>query len=213
MESLYHQTNKLVQETQHRFSQLEKVNSANTESVEKELQARIDQITSNCEKLDIMLFKEPVQRRQNAKLRIDQLKYDNQHLQAGLRMFQHRQYQRLREEQDREELLNRRFTQNSEADTSIFIDHTLQHNMSLQNANRGVDVILQSGSSILENLRDQRTTIKGAHRRLYDIANTLGLSNHTMKLIERRAYQDKFILLGGMIFTLFVIGIVIVYFT
>jgi hypothetical protein len=83
----------------------------------------------------------------------------------------------------------------------------------LQNANRGVDDMLQSGVGILENLRDQRMTLKGAHRRLYDIANTLGLSNTTMRLIERRAYQDKFILVFGMLFTLTVIGLIVVYCT
>ncbi|XP_067014476.2 Golgi SNAP receptor complex member 2 isoform X2 [Anabrus simplex] len=170
----------------------------------------------NCERLDILLYKEPVQRRQNAKLRIDQLKYDNQHLQAGLRMFQHRQYQRQQEQRDREELLSRRFTHNSassDGDTSILIDHSLQHHMSLQNANRGVDDMIRSGSGILENLRDQRSTLKGAHRRLFDIANTLGLSNTTMRLIERRAYQDKFVLIGGMLVTCVVIALVVVYLT
>jgi Golgi SNAP receptor complex protein 2 len=83
----------------------------------------------------------------------------------------------------------------------------------LQNANRGIDDMLQSGVGILENLRDQRVTVKGAHRRLYDIANTLGLSNTTMRLIERRAYQDKFILIGGMLFTLIVICLIVVYCT
>jgi len=82
-----------------------------------------------------------------------------------------------------------------------------------QNANRGVDDLLQSGSGILENLRDQRMTVKRAHRRLFDIANTLGLSNTTMRFIERRAYQDQFILFGGMVFTLIVIGLIVVYCT
>lgn len=82
-----------------------------------------------------------------------------------------------------------------------------------QNANHGVDDLLQSGAGILENLRDQRMTIKSAHRRLYDIANTLGLSNTTMRFIERRAYQDQFILFGGMVFTLIVIGLIVVYCT
>jgi Snare region anchored in the vesicle membrane C-terminus. len=82
-----------------------------------------------------------------------------------------------------------------------------------QNANHGVDDLLQSGAGILENLRDQRMTVKSAHRRLYDIANTLGLSNTTMRFIERRAYQDQFILFGGMVFTLIVIGLIVVYCT
>ena len=40
------------------------------------------------------------------------------------------------------------------------IDHALQHNMSLQNADRGISDLLSSGSSILTSLRDQRVTLK-----------------------------------------------------
>lgn len=63
----------------------------------------------------------------------------------------------------------------------------------------------------MESLRDQRTTLKGAHRRLVDMANTLGLSNATMRLIERRVSEDKVILIGGMLITILVIILVIVY--
>lgn len=213
MESLYHQTYKLVQETQHAFVGLERFIGENSEAIEKELQDKINLIARNCERLDLLVYKEPIQKRQSAKLRVDQLKYDNQHLQAGLQMFQQRQRQRAREEREREELLSRRFTQNSsEADTSIFIDYSVQHNMSLQNSNRGVDDMLRTGTVILENLKDQRSTLKGAQKRLFDIANTLGLSNTTMRLIERRVSQDKVILIGGMVVTVIVIIIVLLYF-
>ena len=45
MESLYHQTNKLVQDTQNCFQKLEKCTDAQAESLEREIQARIDSIT------------------------------------------------------------------------------------------------------------------------------------------------------------------------
>lgn len=51
------------------------------------------------------------------------------------------------------------FFQNS-GETSIMIDHALQHNTSLQNADRGISDLLGSGSSILTSLRDQRLTLK-----------------------------------------------------
>ncbi|RZF36634.1 hypothetical protein LSTR_LSTR007337 [Laodelphax striatellus] len=212
MEALYHQTNRLVIETQQCFQQLERNRGGNTESIKDEIQARIDSITSNCERLDILIHKEPVSRRQNAKIRIDQLKYDNQHLQAALRSHLNEIHRKRLEESEREELLNRRFTHETH-DTTIFIDHSVQHNMSLQNANRGVDDMLRSGSGILDSLRSQRDTMKGAHRRIMDIANTLGLSNTTMRLIERRAQEDKYILLAGMIVTCLIIVLVVVYFT
>ena len=73
--------------------------------------------------------------------------------------------------------------------------------------------MLRSGAGILESLRDQRTTLKNAKRRIIDIANTLGLSNTTMRLIEKRAREDKFVLFGGIFITLVVILLVILYLT
>lgn len=44
--------------------------------------------------------------------RVDQLKYDIQHLQSGLRNFQHRRYVREVQERERDELMARTFTTN-----------------------------------------------------------------------------------------------------
>ena len=44
--------------------------------------------------------------------RVNQLKYDYQHLQAALRNIQQRRYTREQDEKDREELLSRTFTAN-----------------------------------------------------------------------------------------------------
>lgn len=110
MEALYHQTNRLVQGTQQCFEKLEKADDINSDAIEREIQARINSITrwvqcdvwwqdfdaratnavsvfvsfSNCERLEILLYKEPLNRRTNGKLRIDQLKYDRVHLQVRL---------------------------------------------------------------------------------------------------------------------------------
>ncbi len=156
--------------------------------------------------------------------------------QTSLQKHQSETRKRLTEEREREELLSRRFTTNK--DTSIYIDYSVEHQRSLQvvfdskvnprinksalfrdyifnlqNANRGVDDLIHSGSSILDSIRDQGSRIKGARRRLLDIGNTLGLSNTTMKYIERRAREDKYILICGMVVTLIVITLVIIYLT
>ncbi len=81
------------------------------------------------------------------------------------------------------------------------IDAALQQHQNMSGAHRDMDELLSSGTSILSSMKDQRTTLKGAHRKILDVANYLGLSNTVMRLIERRAYQDKFILYGGMIAT------------
>lgn len=42
-------------------------------------------IFSNCEKLDVYLYKVPLAQRPNYKMRCDQLKYDNRHLQVSIK--------------------------------------------------------------------------------------------------------------------------------
>lgn len=210
METLYHQTNKLVQETQHLFTQLEKKSTnVAVEEIENAIESKITLINSNCERLDILCLKGPFTHRQNAKMRVDQLKYDSRHLNAALNSWRHQVIRRKREEAEREALLSKKFTTNDQVE--IMIDHNVQHHSSLKNAVHGVDDLLQNGSEILDNLRTQRITLKGAHKKLIDIANTLGLSNTTMRLIEQRTKQDGFILVGGMMMTCIIIVLVILY--
>ncbi|CAI6362248.1 unnamed protein product [Macrosiphum euphorbiae] len=211
MENLYHQTNRLILETQELFHRLE---SSKSELVEADVQSRILTISQNCEHLDILVHKEPVSRRNNAKLRVDQLKYDYQHLQSALRTHQQNQLRRLRVEQEREELLNRRFTRNADMnDTTILIDSSIQHQNSLQGANRGVDDLLGSGASILQSLREQRDRLTSTRNRLTGIFGSLRLSNTTMKYIEKRLKEDRYILYGGMAITILIIIIVMIYFS
>lgn len=51
------------------------------------------------------------------------------------------------EMRDREQLLNRRFTSNTE--TTIDLDYSLQHHNSMQNAHQGIDEMLLTGNLVL----------------------------------------------------------------
>ncbi|XP_069807542.1 Golgi SNAP receptor complex member 2 isoform X2 [Dendropsophus ebraccatus] len=165
MEALYHQSNKHVHEVQSQMGRLESCDKQSVHLVENEIQARIDQIFSNLERLEILSSKEPPTKRQNAKLRVDQLKYDVQHLQTALRNFQHRRYAREQQEREREELMTRSYTTN------------------------------------------------GTQKKILDVANMLGLSNTVMRLIEKRAFQDKAIMIGGMVLTCVFMFLVFKYLT
>jgi len=125
-------------------------------------------------------------------------------------MYQQKKQRREAEHFEREALLTRRFQPN--ADTTIELDYNLQHNTQMQNANKGVDDMISSGGNILDSLRNQRELLKGAKTRMLGIGSTLGLSDHTMRLIERRMSEDKYVMYGGMLVTLIIIGLVIYYF-
>lgn len=151
----------------------------------------------------MLVFKVPTTQRSTAKMRVDQLKYDIRHLQAALQSWQQKKERRELERNERDQLLNRKYTSNS--DTAIDMDYSLQHHNSMLNAHRGVDDMLSTGHSALDSLKSQRDVLKGAHRRILDIGNVLGLSNHTMRLIERRLSEDKYVLFIGMAVTLCVL--------
>merc|ERR1712107_652986 len=110
---------------------------------------------------------------------------------------------REQEARNREMLLNTRFTNEAsrESETSIMIDKALEHQNKLHSTNRYMDDLLGQGSNILENLREQRGTLKGAQKKMLDVLNTLGMSNTVIRLIERRSEGDKYILIGGMLVT------------
>merc|ERR1719245_3003845 len=97
--------------------------------------------------------KEPVQRRQAARQRVDQLKYDIQHLNAALQSMVSRAAMRAQEASDRELLLNTQFTTNEagrESETSIMIDRALEHQNALGRTNRYMDDMLGQGLYIGE---------------------------------------------------------------
>ena len=55
-------------------------------------------------------------------------------------------------------------------------------------------------------------TLQGFRKKMLDVASLLGLSNTVMRHIEKRSEGDKWILFGGMLFTCFVMFLVIRWF-
>lgn len=64
---------------------------------------------------------------------------------------------------------------------------------------RQMDDFLDRGADVLSNLGQQREMLKGAQRRLYSVGTTLGISGDTIRMVERRARQDKWIFWGCVV--------------
>ncbi|PAA88182.1 hypothetical protein BOX15_Mlig002735g3 [Macrostomum lignano] len=202
----FQQTSRLIREIEAALQRVEQSPQDAAPTAEREAQCLIDRFCSECDRLDILVGKQPAVRRQQAKLRADQFRYDCQHLQASLRQLQHRRVARENEEREREALLRTSFTPNDS--TSVLIDRSLAHNDSLNTANKRVDDMLAQGRSVLDNLGDQRAMLKRAHRGMLGVLNTLGLSGTLMRLIERRGSQDKALFFVGCFVTLLIMFLV-----
>jgi len=75
----------------------------------------------------------------------------------------------------------------------------LRENTFFNKTSEQLDEFLDRGRAVLGDLGQQRDMLKGTQRRLYTVANTLGISGDTIRMVERRAKQDKWIFWGGVI--------------
>ena len=71
--------------------------------------------------------------------------------------------------------------------------YALKEHSALANASSQLDDYLARGQAVMDNLAKDRDIMKGTQKRLYSVANTLGVSGDTIRMVERRAKQDKWI--------------------
>jgi Golgi SNAP receptor complex protein 2 len=77
--------------------------------------------------------------------------------------------------------------------------HALREQNFFANTHTALDEYLARGQAVLGDLGQQREMLKGTQKRLYSVANTLGVSGDTIRMIERRAKQDKWIFYAGVV--------------
>lgn len=77
--------------------------------------------------------------------------------------------------------------------------HAFREQSFMSQTNAQLDEFLERGRAVLGDLGDQREMLKGTQRKLYSVANTLGISGDTIRMVERRAKQDKWIFWAGVV--------------
>lgn len=75
--------------------------------------------------------------------------------------------------------------------------HALREQAFFASTNTALDEYILRGQAVLGDLGAQREMLKNTQKRLYSVANTLGVSGDTIRMIERRAKQDKWIFWAG----------------
>ncbi|EGS17176.1 uncharacterized protein CTHT_0064910 [Thermochaetoides thermophila DSM 1495] len=76
--------------------------------------------------------------------------------------------------------------------------HALREQQFFASAHSALDEYIARGQAVLGDLGAQREMLKSTQRKLYSVGNTLGISGDTIRMIERRAMQDKWIFWGGV---------------
>jgi Golgi SNAP receptor complex protein 2 len=78
-------------------------------------------------------------------------------------------------------------------------NHALREQNFFGSANSTLDEYLERGRDVLGSLSDQREMLKGTQRKLYSVGTTMGISGDTIRMVERRAKEDKWIFWGGVV--------------
>ncbi|KAL9124564.1 MAG: hypothetical protein Q9217_006112 [Psora testacea] len=77
--------------------------------------------------------------------------------------------------------------------------HAFREQNFMSSTNAALDEYLERGRAVLGDLGQQREMLKGTQKKLYSVANTLGISGDTIRMVERRAKQDKWIFWAGVV--------------
>jgi Golgi SNAP receptor complex protein 2 len=86
MEALYHKTRNSINIALDKLKNLElSLTQEEVNAHSAQLNQQLDEMLSNFDRLDIYVNKEPVSRRTEAKIKVDELKYDLKHIQASFR--------------------------------------------------------------------------------------------------------------------------------
>jgi golgi SNAP receptor complex member 2 len=88
------------------------------------------------------------------------------------------------------------------------IDALSRENDSLLHSHRMLDDFTAMGQSALDSLHRQRAHLKGLHRRVLDIGNSIGMSSSLLRLIERTETFNACLVATGILVTCTVVGLV-----
>lgn len=164
-----------------------------------DLHMSIDELEQQLNIMQELVYRETPAQREVWNRKIEELRHECQSLrQQGQAVAYQRQYQN-----DRHELLRRRRRNNENEQNDL---HNLaQESQSLQNSTNMVMGLIDQGAASLDNLVNQRQSLRGVKNTVLDISDRLGLTQSTMRIIERRDITDAYLVAAGMVVTLIVI--------
>lgn len=165
-------------------------------------------IYNNLRQLDLLenlTHKETPAQREIWKRKILELREDAQSIR---RQGEH--YDRMgagvRQRRERDELfLRRKNRANGGGGDADELQQLTEEADSLASSHGMMNDLLASGQASLSSLVGQRQRMRWVNRKMLDIGNKIGLSNSTMRMIERRDATDAYLVFGGMVVTMLVI--------
>jgi Golgi SNAP receptor complex protein 2 len=167
----------------------------------------LEELSRQLDIMERLLSNETPAQREMWKVKIQELRHDVYTLRQQGEYYQNQANSSSRQTHEREELMamRRRRKMGANGEDAHNMQNLAAENDSWQSSQNMMGDVLGSAEANLFELRDQRTRMKGIKRVVFTIANNIGLSNALMQVVERRDITDLYLVLCGMVVTLFVI--------
>ena len=169
-----------------------------------ELYLVLEELNRQLDSMEQLLLRETPSQRQVWKHKIAELRQESANLQqqGQAAQFAAQRRQQSTYSKEREELLLRRRRRVGEEDD---MRNLADESTSLENSNMAVLGLISQGEANLSGLQDQRQRLRGVKQVLAGIGSSLGITQSTMRIIERRDITDAYLVAAGMVVTLLVI--------
>lgn len=168
-----------------------------------ELFLSLDELERQLDIMQSLVLKETPAQRQVWKRKILELREDSQSMRRQGEHYDRMVNSNVLQQRERNELLTRRRSRAAGAESDM--QNYAQEAQSLDQSQLMVGDLLSTGEASLTGLVQQRQQMRGIKRKVFDIGNKLGISNSTMRIIERRDITDAYLVFGGMVVTCIVI--------
>lgn len=199
---LFPKSRKLAYDSRQQLSQIQ-----NALICPSELFLSLDELSRQLDLMENLAQRETPSQREMWKRKILELREDGISIRRQGEHYDRMVSSGIRQRRERDELLTRRRkqrTHNGGADTND-MQHLTGEADSLASSQGMMSELLASGQANLSSLAGQRQKMRWVNRKMLSIGNKVGLSNSTMRMIERRDATDAYLTFGGMIVTMLVI--------
>mmetsp|Transcript_25095 Transcript_25095/g.46797 ORF Transcript_25095/g.46797 Transcript_25095/m.46797 type:complete len:181 (+) Transcript_25095:80-622(+) len=171
-----------------------------------ELFLSLDELSRQLDIMNQLVLRETPAQREVWKRKIKELREEAEGIRRQGEHYDRIVNTNVRHQKERDELLTRRrqrkdYSSTEERDLTNLADEA----QSWQQSQYMVSDLIANGEASLNSLVEQRQRLGGVSKFLGMIDDSLGISNSTMRIIERRDITDAYFVLGGCVITCIVI--------
>jgi Golgi SNAP receptor complex protein 2 len=160
----------------------------------------LDELDRQLDMMEQLVLRETPAQREKWKRKINELRSESVSLrQQGQQASDLYRRRTSSYQTEREELLRRRNRRKGDQESDI--QKLADESQSLDQSHFMVDSLIDQGQANLSELVGQRQRLRGVNGVLVNIGNRLGLTQSTMRIIERRDVTDAYLVAAGMFVT------------